>query len=203
MKRFVGVMVGVILALPGFAQTVTPGGQSLELLFKNSGVETKWIAGQKVNWETGESLGASSRPGTTHCSAYVASLLKQQGIYILRPPKHPSEDLANFQFEYLLSKEGKKEGWRELKTPTEAQAAANEGRFVVAVVQNRDLAKPGHIAFVMPQDRSGTLDLADLLVAQAGHINGVGLPLLRGFEKHRAEVDAGGLRFFAHDRVSP
>lgn len=88
--------------------------------------------------------------------------------------------------------------WRELgKGYPQVQALANDGYFVVAVVKNDNPAKPGHIAFIYPQASAKVPEsLADLQVAQAGHVNGVDMPLLKGFEKHQKEIGEGRIKFF-------
>jgi hypothetical protein len=79
-----------------------------------------------------------------------------------------------------------------------AQAAANAGDLVVAVIRNVD-GKPGHIAIVLP----GDLDAATLAgrgpdVMQAGETNSVRIALATGFKGHRKALREGGLRYYAH-----
>ena len=60
------------------------------------GVESKWIAGEHVYWDTGLPTGVpETSPGKhTHCSAFVAAAAKNLGVYILRPPEHGQKLLA-------------------------------------------------------------------------------------------------------------
>ena len=101
---------------------VTPKGQWLAHQLDQMGVETKWIAGTHVNWETGlPDDETETLPGRhTHCSAFVASAAKKLGVYILRPPEHGQVLLANAQNEWLASA-GASQGWRSVNGPLEAQ----------------------------------------------------------------------------------
>jgi len=146
----------------------------------------------------GDSLSLATKFSSTHCSAFVAAALKRKGIYILRPPQHSVAKLANFQYDYLLSIEGRQAGWIEIATGMNAiQDKANEGYFVVAVVKNSNPNKSGHVAFIYPNNyEKEKIDLADLAVVQAGHINGVGIPFLQGFENHKKQVENGDVKFF-------
>ena len=97
----------VALAFAGAAHAaedaVTPQAQQLVRELDAMGVETKWIAGEHVYWESGLPTGVpETSPGKhTHCSAFVASAAKKLGVYILRPPEHGQKLLANAQNEWL------------------------------------------------------------------------------------------------------
>ena len=67
------------------------------------------------------------------------------GIYILRPPEHSQQLLANAQMRWL-ARDGAARGWRPISRALEAQEAANGRRFVVASYANPDPQRPGHIA---------------------------------------------------------
>ena len=79
------------------ADTVTPQAQAVSKVLDAMGVESKWIAGEHVYWETGLPTGVpETSPGKhTHCSAFVAAAAKNLGVYILRPPEHGQKLLAN------------------------------------------------------------------------------------------------------------
>ena len=66
-----------------------------------------WLAGERVNWESGAPVGAwrDDRPHT-HCSAFVASAAKRLGIFVLRPPDHGAVLLANAQIKLAEQRRG-------------------------------------------------------------------------------------------------
>ena len=71
---------------------MTPDGARLATLLDGTGVDHLWLAGDRVDWETGEPRGAwNDGRAHTHCSAFVASIAKRMGIYVLRPPDHRVE----------------------------------------------------------------------------------------------------------------
>lgn len=112
---------------------LSPEGQRLARQLDDMGVETKWIAGAHIDWETGVPDG---RPETasgrhTHCSAFVAAAAERLGVYILRPPEHGQVLLANAQNEWLAD-EGARQGWRSVEGSVAAQDLANRGMLVVA-----------------------------------------------------------------------
>jgi len=85
------------------ADTITPQAQAMMKVLDAMGVESKWIAGEHVYWDTGLPTGVpETSPGKhTHCSAFVAAAAKNLGVYILRPPEHGQKLLANAQNEWL------------------------------------------------------------------------------------------------------
>ena len=86
---------------------VTPSGARLVAFLDGTGVDRLWLAGDRVNWETGVSVGPwrDDRPHT-HCSAFVASAAKRLGVYVLRPPDHGTVLLANAQMGWLQQRRG-------------------------------------------------------------------------------------------------
>ena len=112
-------------------------------------VEHHWLPGVAVNWKTGEPTGkpATGSGKHTHCSAFAAEACRRLGIYLLRPPEHSQELLANAQYDWL-SGAGKAEGWSQVNDPYEAQHDANQGYMVVAVYKEHDPKRPGHIAII-------------------------------------------------------
>ena len=184
---------------------VTPGATALVATLNSLDVEHHWIAGTRVNWETGlPRADGETLPGRhTHCSAFVASAAEKLGVYILRPPQHPQELLANAQNEWLAS-EGRAEGWRPLAGPAEAQAAANHGDLVVASYHNHHDDKPGHIAIVRPGERTaGQIAAEGPDVIQAGTVNSDSIPIKLGFAGHVHAWNDNEIDYYAHAVTPP
>jgi len=164
------------------------------------GVESKWIAGAHIDWESGLPDGEPERmPGRhTHCSAFVAAAAKKLGVYILRPPEHRQALLANAQNEWLAS-EGAARGWIPVAGAQEAQDEANRGMLVVAGYHNHRDDKPGHIAIVRASDKSPAMVAQEGPdVIQAGTTNATSISLRDGFSGHPAAWGDGEVRYFAH-----
>jgi hypothetical protein len=203
-RRLLLIALPAALLAPALARAqpccgaITPDGQRLLQRLDASGVDHLWLAHQHVHWETGEvDDDPHRRPAGTHCSAFVAAFSKRLGIYILRPPEHSPVLLANAQMRWL-SVDGASSGWRRLPDATAAQQGANLGNLVVAVFENPDPHRPGHIAFIRP----GTPDAARLAaegpdVTQAGATNALAMPLKRGFS-HHAGAWPSEIRYFEH-----
>ena len=165
------------------------------------GVETKWIAGAHIYWESGLPTGVpETSPGKhTHCSAFVASAAKKLGVYILRPPEHGQQLLANAQNEWLPA-DGAKQGWRKLADAREAQAAANRGLLVVASYHNHHDDKPGHIAIVRPGNKTPEQIAAEGPdVIQAGSVNKTSISIKGGFAGHPAAWRDNEIAYYAHE----
>jgi hypothetical protein len=177
---------------------ITPNGQRLLQRLDASGVDHLWLPHKHVDWETGEiDITRDGRPSATHCSAFAAAFAKQLGIYILRPPDHSPMLLANAQMRWL-SFDGASRGWRRLPDSAAAQQGANLGNLVVAVFENPDAHRPGHIAVIRP----GTPDAARLAaegpdVTQAGATNALAMPLRRAFSHHHGAWP-DQIRYFEH-----
>lgn len=197
--------LGLIVARTALAQPccgeITHAGMRLAFLLDHSGVEHLWLPHTHIAWLTGEPDPA--RPGTSatasHCSAFAAAMADRVGIYLLRPPAHGQELLANAQFRWLMD-QGAAQGWRRVDA-REAQALANQGFFVVGVYQNPDPHRPGHIAVIRPSLKSlARLEAEGPQEAQAGVRNFTSIPVARGFADHPGawEPDGtGAIRFFA------
>jgi hypothetical protein len=193
MKKLKATFLFLIIFTSAFCQTIKVDsvGMKLRQFYLNKNVENKWIAGQHINWETGEPDNPNATKGIkTHCSAFVASVCKQKNIYILRPPEHKTGLLANAQFDWLFSEEAYKIGWRQLidSIYEKAQELANKGYIVAAVYKNANPKKPGHIALVMPTEKS----IEDLYnegptLIQAGQINQNSIILKNAFKHHIKE----------------
>jgi hypothetical protein len=180
---------------------VSAAGHRLLDILDNTSVETRWLAHEHVNWETGEADKDADYEGSgkaTHCSAFAAAIGKRVGVYMLRPPEHGQILLANAQAAWFHSPAGTQKGWRELKTPKEAQTLANEGYLVTVVYENPDPHKPGHIAIVRPAARpERLLDENGPEITQAGQRNYVKTSTKVGFEHHPGAWP-DGVRYYAH-----
>jgi hypothetical protein len=177
---------------------ITASGERLLARLDMSGVDHLWLPHVHVDWETGQPDNTRpGRPSSTHCSAFVAAFAKQLGIYILRPPEHSPMLLASGQMRWLTV-DGAAAGWRRLADMAAAQRSANTGNLVVAVWENPDRHRPGHIALVRP----GTPDAARLAsdgpdVTQAGATNSLLMPLRLAF-RHHPGAWPDQIGFFAH-----
>jgi hypothetical protein len=193
-----------VFAAPS-TEAVSPKGRWLAQKLDAMGVETKWIAGEHVNWRSGWPDGrpVSDSGRHTHCSAFVAATADALGVYILRPPEKSQILLANAQFRWL-AEEGAAEGWRALPNGEAAQAAANAGELVVASYLSHRASKPGHIAIVKPAPRSAADIEADgPLVIQAAAVNSGAISLRAGFAGHRAASRDHEVAFYAHAIPEP
>jgi hypothetical protein len=183
------------------ADAVTPQAQRIVSALDGMGVETKWIAGAHIYWESGLPTGVpETSPGKhTHCSAFVASAAKKLGVYILRPPEHGQQLLANAQNEWLPA-DGAKQGWRKLADAREAQAAANRGLLVVASYHNHHDDKPGHIAIVRPGNKTPEQIAAEGPdIIQAGSVNKTSISIKGGFAGHPAAWRDNEIAYYAHE----
>jgi hypothetical protein len=164
-------------------------GRALKEFYLSLGVETHWIAGAHINWETGEpdDLNAS-QDIHTHCSAFVAAACKKLNIYILRPPEHSLQLLSNAQYDWLLSKEGRQNGWVPIDTGNvyyAAQERADKGYVVICIYKSMDPALPGHIAIVRPAEiTSEKLVASGPMLVMAGTHNFNYISLKSGFGTH-------------------
>lgn len=206
-KFAAAVLASLVLSIGGALHAtaqdsrVTAQGEALARVLDSMDVEAKWPAGVHVNWETGVPDGkpVSEHGKHTHCSAFVASTAKRLGVYILRPPQHGQELLANAQNEWLPV-EGAREGWRPLKSMAEAQDAANHGELVVASYHNHRDNKPGHIAIVRPSAKSLhalAVDGPDII--QAGTVNKNQTTAREGFSGHPAAWRDNEIEYYEHD----
>jgi len=134
--------------------TVNADGEKLKKAYLAMDVEHLWQAGAHIDWQTGRPDDpTATKEVKTHCSAFTAALCDRQGIYILRPPQHKQELLANAQYDWLASPEAQQKGWRLISGDNiykRAQEYANKGHVVVAIYKSPDPHEPGHIAAVMP-----------------------------------------------------
>ncbi len=188
-------------ALATDTSVVSPRGLSLARQLDSMGVETKWIAGAPIDWETGLPDGRPEKmPGRhTHCSAFVASAAEKLGIYILRPPEHGQILLANAQNEWL-AREGAARGWRKISSALEAQALANSGVLVVASYHSHREDKPGHIAIVRPSAVTpAEIESVGPTLIQAGSVNSATISAREGFAGHVHAWRDGEIDYYAHE----
>jgi hypothetical protein len=199
-----GASPAIAKAEPSCCGPVTMEGERLRQFLDNTGVDHLWLSGFRVDWKTGAAIEAwpAGSGAHTHCSAFAASAAMRLGIYLLRPPQHSQILLANAQMGWLRSDEAAADGWRILSDAFAAQAEANSGTLVMAVFENPNPNKPGHIAIVRPgQIGATTLDQDGPMVTQAGGHNALSVPLAQGFGNHPgAWIPGGGgaVRFYAH-----
>jgi hypothetical protein len=177
--------------------------RQLERFLDDSGVDHLWLAGWHVDWRTGEK--DRTEPGgaetKSHCSAFAAAMAERLRIYVLRPPEHRQELLANAQMRWLRD-HGAEHGWRVLDTQVDAQAAANLGELVLEAFENSDPHRPGHIAIVRPSEKSLIeVDRDGPQETQAGEQNALRVTTAVGFRHHPGAWKPGGggsLRYYAH-----
>jgi hypothetical protein len=202
------VLAAALLAAPalGFASdalTISPQGEKLAQALDSMGVETKWIAGTHIDWETGLPDGSpETLPGNhTHCSAFVASAAKMLGVYILRPPRHGQVLLANAQNEWLAGA-GADKGWRPVASALQAQSLANSGVLVVASYHSHRDNTPGHIAIIRPSVVTPEdIAAAGPTLIQAARVNSSAIPAKQGFAGHIHAWRDDEIVYYAHDIV--
>jgi hypothetical protein len=180
---------------------ITAAGRRLAVQLEAMDVESFWLAHQHVNWETGEPDRGGDYEGPskhTHCSAFVAAAAKRMGIYLLSPPEHGQQLLANAQAGWLAGPAAQREGWREIAGGQRAQSEANQGNLVVVVYANPDSHEPGHIAIVRPSEESAiALERNGPQVIQAGTHNHASTTVRTGFSSH-PEAWPNGVRYYMH-----
>ena len=184
------------------------GGRALAHFLDASDVTQRWLSGWHADWRTGEADRAE--PGgpeaKTHCSAFVAAMAECVGVYVLRPPEHPQNLLANAQMRWLRD-HGAEQGWQTLPSYVDAQTAANRGELVLEAFANPNPHKPGHIAIVRPSEMTrDELDRDGPQETQAGGPNALSVSTASGFRHHRGAwtPDGGGeLQYYVHSVIWP
>jgi hypothetical protein len=176
-------------------------GRALKEFYLSLGVETHWLAGAHINWETGEPDDLNANQDIhTHCSAFVAAACKKLNIYILRPPEHPLQLLSNAQYDWLLSKEGRENGWMAIDKGNiyyTAQEKADQGYVVICIYKSRDQVLPGHIAFVRPAEMTNEkLTASGPMLVMAGTHNFNYISLKSGFGTHISGWPENEIRFY-------
>jgi hypothetical protein len=180
---------------------ITPAGERLADTLDTMNVESLWLAGEHVNWETGEPDKSADYEGPgnhSHCSAFAAAAAMRLGVYLLRPPEHGELLLANAQADWLTSEAGAQNGWKSVAGMREAQRLANQGNLVLAVYKNPNPHLPGHIAIVRPSEKSAVaLEVNGPELIQAGEHNYTKISTRVGFEHHLGAWP-NGIRYYAH-----
>jgi len=176
-------------------------GEKLKQFYQSLNVETHWISGQHINWETGE---PSDRDDThnlkTHCAAFVAAACQRLKVVILRPPGHAQDLLSNAQFDWLSTSAAVAQAWKHIAGDNryaQAQDLANKGFVVVAVAKNSDDRKPGHIALVMPAvitDKDLTENGPQIIMA--GAKNYTNISLKTGFKGFYSKWPESQIEFY-------
>ena len=180
---------------------ITSAGERIAATLDGMNVDSLWLAQEHVNWETGEPDRGREDEGPghhTHCSAFAAAAAKRFGVYLLRPPEHGQEQLANAQFEWLSTPTAQKFGWQRVSDMHDAQRLSNHGNLVLVTFQNSDKNLPWHIAIVRPSEKS----LQDLQrdgpqIIQAGIHNHASTVVRIGFLNHPGAWP-DGVRYYAH-----
>jgi hypothetical protein len=182
------------------ASPITAEGEKLRAFLDAMHVEEHWIAGAMVDWRTGDPTGQPIKDvgRHTHCSQFAAAACERLGIYILRPPERSAKLLANAQAEWLPAA-GREAGWSSVPDGATAQELANRGTLVVAVYQNHNPRKSGHIAIIRPSTKSADEIRAEgPQVIQAGGTNRTSASLKQGFANHPQAFEKGEVRFYSH-----
>ena len=191
----------VIFARAAIGGPITAEGEKLERFLDSMEVEKHWLSGAIVEWRTGEPTGKAimDTGKHTHCSQFAAAACDRLGIYILRPPEHSAVLLANAQFDWLPSEEGRGKGWSPVKDSHAAQELANRGTLVVAVYKNHDPKKSGHIALIRPSTKGDAeIKSEGPQITQAGGTNWHSAPLKKGFANHPDAFAKDEVRYFSH-----
>jgi hypothetical protein len=193
---------------------IPPAGQRLASLLDGMNVESLWIAGFPVDWRTGQATGPrkTTPGGHTHCSAFAAAVADRLGLYLLRPPEHGQDWLANAQEMWLNGRgaaramPAREAGWEKIGALADAGASehavsrANAGHLVVAVYfqpPDGGRQRPGHIAVVRPSEKAPGLVRAEGPdVTQAGGHNHRVASLREGFASHKAGWREGSIEYF-------
>ena len=193
----------LLVTLYSYAQelTINESGKKLKKFYLGLDVEHLWLAGGHVNCQTG----LPDAPSTTeieksHSPVFVAELCHRQGLYILRPPQHPQDMLANDQCDWLTTAEAKIQGWNLIAGDDiykQAQDYANKGHVVVAIYKNAAPNATGHVAAVMPAlISSKELSEEGPKIIMAGTHNFNNISLKAGFKHHVTTWPASGILFY-------
>lgn len=181
---------------------ITPAARNILKVLDDSDVENLWSKHRHVNWETGvpdEPADYKGREADTHCSAFAAAMGERLHVYMLRPPDHAQELLANAQTAWFGSTWGRKAGWYSVDTPEQAQALANTGRLVVVSYPSPDPHHAGHIGIVRASDRSeAQIREGGVLMTQSGEHNYFRVSEKAAFKSHPGAWP-NGVKYFAHD----
>lgn len=206
-KLSLAILFALFFAI-GYGQKniLKPDSLGIKLLemYKSMQVEKLWLNGVHVDWISGEPDQTDAiTENTTHCSAFVAAACYNMGIYILRPPEHEQELLANAQYAWLLSAEAQKQGWRLINGSVyeKAQKAANLGYMVVATYKNPKPDRAGHIVCVIPAEISQQeLRASGPRVIQSGRANNSNMSFREAFHRVLKTWPSNNVLFFYNER---
>jgi hypothetical protein len=191
------------------ANYTASGGDRMTEFLDGIPVESRWLSGHHITWTTGQQDRKDGvAPETaSHCSAFVAAVALALDRYILRPPNHNQELLANHQYDWLYGDEtycgpdALTSGWQTLGRSgddgvlAEAVARANAGQLVLAAFKAADSKTPGHICIVRPQTWSQDSGLAPKVMS-AGTYNYSTADMKKVFESH-PDAWPSGVALFA------
>jgi hypothetical protein len=191
----VAVIVAVLASGAAHAESIgpiTPKARKMVGLLGSMGVERKWQPHVRVDWATGLPTGEQSPAYRgTHCAGFVDAVALKLGIDTGAPQDRLINPSANRQEGFLRSGSG---GWQSLPDAVAAQAAANRGEFVVAVLQD---SPSGHAAVVRPANKSEAQVRSEgPQVTQAGGHNFASAPAAVGFSFHRSGLTR--VEYYAH-----
>ena len=132
---------------------MSKAGHALAAALDGMDVEHHWLAGQRVDWKTGNPLDDDGRGTTSNGGAFVAAVCAR--FKVPMPAPEASNFLTSNQFEWLLI-DGKPKGWVALGA-VEAQLLANQGWIVIAAWKNPaatgERRTSGTMAIVRPDSR--------------------------------------------------
>jgi len=191
-------LLATCLLLPAASATpITSAGQQLAETYDSMNVSERWLAGQHVDWKTGEPDGKRGEHAS-HCSGFVAAACDQLGAYILRPPQHGQTLLANAQHAWLINDGGSK-GWVRIHRLAEAQDLANRGFLVVASYKSPDPERSGHICLVRPADKSAEqIENEGPEVISVGMENYPDTTMKQAFSHHPGAFSKREISLFVH-----
>jgi hypothetical protein len=207
MKNLLAATMLVLLGLhwPLVAGEITPQGQRLADVLDSMQVEQLWLPSLSVNWRTGEPDGRidTGKGAHTHCSAFAAAAAEKLGVYLLHPPEHSADLLANAQQDWLRAG-GTNFGWQAVNSPQAAQQLANEGQLVLITCKNSKPDESGHIAIVRPSAKSEAEIRAEgPQIIQAGGHNYASTSTKQGFKYHPGAFEKWELLYFVHPLSLP
>jgi hypothetical protein len=200
---------------------LTPAGSALDIALDGMDVESLWLSGEYVYWQTGITMPeppprSEGYETDTHCSAFAAAAALKFGVPLLHPnpaPKFvPEKHLANAQAEWL---QGLPQEWRSVSGPVEAQSLANQGYFVVISYLNPNVStsgvpESGHIQVVRayPGRSQAQLESEGPQIIQAGVTNFKSATAARGFSSGYKSTYSpypwpDNVQYYAHRTILP
>jgi hypothetical protein len=174
----------VVIAPPVIAPRqglpVSAEGAALAALLDGMDVENHWIAGQPVDWKTGNAV---DRDGTTNNGGALVAAIAAR-VKVPMPPPVLENFAAGEQYDWLLD-QGPAKGW-VLVGDMEAQLLANQGWLVIAAWKDpapagaRELT--GQTAIVRPDGRpAAEIHTRGPRIIEAGPRNHNNIALKDGF----------------------